>query len=171
LLAAGAEEGGSMCRLLRLRAGDGEEEVRLSGLLDVRRGKASPEVARALELRTGEPIVLLRRVLDFSGQPVLLDEISLPAGLFKGLTKAKLDAYHGSMYGFFESQYGVRMIRAEERITAVAADATTAEILRVRVNSPLLAVDRVAFTYDNRPVEWRRGLCSTRGHCYVNELG
>ena len=168
-VATHTEERSSMFRFLRLRRSDGAEEAPLSRLLDVRRGKASAEVARALELRTGEPIVLLRRVLDFSGQPV--DEISLPAGLFKGLTKAKLDAYHGSMYGFFESQYGVRMIRAEERITAVAADATTAEILRVRVNSPLLAVDRVAFTYDNRPVEWRRGLCSTRGHCYVNELG
>jgi len=37
--------------------------------------------------------------------------------------------------------------------------------------SRLLDVDRVALTDDNRPVEWRRGLCSTRGYCCVNELG
>src|SRR5947199_6407155 len=78
-VATHTEEKSSMFRFLRIRRSDGAEEAPLSRLLDVRRGKASAEVARALELRTGEPIVLLRRVLDFSGQPVLLDEISLPA--------------------------------------------------------------------------------------------
>ena len=170
-VATHTEEKSSMFRFLRIRRDDGVDEYPASRLIDVRRGKASADVARLLELKTGEPVFALRRVLEYAGAPIVLDEITLPAALFRGLTRAKLDAYRGSMYGFFESQYGVRMIRAEERITAVAADATTAEILRVRVNSPLLAVDRVAFTYDNRPVEWRRGLCSTRGHCYVNELG
>ena len=55
----------------------------------------------------------------------MLDEITLPAALFRGLTKARYDAYRGSMYGFFESQFGVRMLKAEEKIRAVAADAAT----------------------------------------------
>ena len=42
-------------------------------------------------------------LLDFSGEPVVLDEITLPASLFRGLTKARYDAYRGSMYSFFES--------------------------------------------------------------------
>ena len=37
------------------------------------------------------------------------------------------------------------------------------------VASPL-AVDRVAYTYGDRPVEWRRGLCSTKSHHYLNLL-
>ena len=36
---------------------------------------------------------------------------------------------------------------------------------------PLLAVERVTFTYGERPVELRRGLCVT-AHChYLNALG
>jgi GntR family transcriptional regulator len=31
-------------------------------------------------------------------------------------------------------------------------------------------VDRIAFTFGGRPVEMRRGLCSTRHHHYLNEL-
>jgi GntR family transcriptional regulator len=52
----------------------------------------------------------------------------------------------------------------------VAADATAAAMLRVAIGTPLLAVDRVTFTYGDRPVELRRGLCSTRHHHYANEL-
>jgi GntR family transcriptional regulator len=62
------------------------------------------------------------------------------------------------------------MIRAEERLRAVAADRTTAELLGVREGSPLLSVERTSFTYGDRPVEWRRGLYSTEAHCYFNEL-
>ena len=63
------------------------------------------------------------------------------------------------------------MIRAEERIRAVASDRATAELLRVAEGSPLLSVERVSFTYGDKPVEWRRGLYSTAEHCYYNDLG
>jgi GntR family transcriptional regulator len=40
----------------------------------------------------------------------------------------------------------------------------------VAVATPLLRVDRVAYTYGDQPVEWRRGLCVTEGYSYFNEL-
>ena len=83
---------------------------------------------------------------------------------------AKYDAYRGSMYSFFETQFGVRMLKAQEKLRAVAADAAAAAALRVAIGTPLLAVDRVTLTYGDRPVEVRRGLCSTRHHHYLNEL-
>ena len=164
------EEKASLFRFLRIRRNDGRDEYPASRLLDVRRAKASTEVARALELKVGDAVIVLRRVLEFAGQPVVLDEIVLAAALFKGLTKAKVEAYRGSMYSFFETQFGVRMLKAQEKLRAVSADAQSAGILGVRVGDPLLAVERVTLTYGERPVEWRRGLCTTRHHSYVNEL-
>jgi len=164
------EEKASLFRFLRIRRNDGRDEYPASRLLDVRRTKASTEVARALELKAGDAVIVLRRVLEFGGQPVVLDEIVLAAALFKGLTKAKVEAYRGSMYSFFETQFGVRMLKAQEKLRAVSADAQSAGILGVRVGDPLLAVERVTLTYGERPVEWRRGLCTTRHHSYVNEL-
>jgi len=64
----------------------------------------------------------------------------------------------------------VRIVRAREKLSAVAADAGRALLLRVAAGSPLLAVERVTYTFGEKPVEWRRGLCSTRNHHYVNEL-
>ena len=119
----------------------------------------------------GDGVFVLRRVLEFGGAPAIFDDITLPAALFTGLTRARYAAYPGSMYGFFETQFGVRMLRAEERLHAVAADSTIAPILRVAPGAPLLAVDRVSFTYGDRPVEFRRGLCTTRHEHYWNTLG
>jgi len=169
-VATHTEEHTSQFRFLRICRNDGEAEYPGSVLLDVRRSKAAAEAAKLLDLRPGDPVILLRRVLEYGGTPTIFDEITLPGALFRGLTKAKYDAYHGSMYGFFETQFGVRMLKAQEKVRAIAADATAAELLQVAVGTPLLAVDRVTFTYGDRPVELRRGLCSTRQHYYANEL-
>ena len=168
-VATHTEEKTSLFRFLRIRRNDGRDEYPASRLLDVRRGKASTEVARSLELKVGDTVIVLRRVLEYGGQPVVLDEIVLPAALFKGLTMARADA-PPVRCTVFETQFGVRMLKAQEKLRAVSADAINAAILGVRTGEPLLAVDRVTRTYGDRPVEWRRGLCITRHHSYVNEL-
>ncbi len=170
-VATHTEERVSVPRFLRIRRDDGVDEYPGSRLVDVRRAKAGADIARELELKPGEPVLVLRRVLEFGGAPVVLDEITLPAALFRGLTKARVDAYRGSMYGFFESQFGVRMLKARERLKAIAADADSAAILGVAPGTPLLAVERVTTTFGDRPVELRRGLCATGRHHYLNELG
>jgi len=169
-VATHTEEKSSLFRFLRIRRNDGREEYPGSRLVDVRRGRASVEAARLLDVQAGDPVILLRRILEFSTEPAVLDDITLPAALFKGLTKARADAYQGSMYSFFETQFGVRMLKAQEKLRAVSADAAAARMLKVRVGDPLLSVDRVTFTYGDRPVEWRRGLCTTRHFHYINEL-
>ena len=169
-VATHTEERSSLFRFLRIRSNEGGDVAPVSRLLDVRRAKAGGEVAKLLALKPGEPVLVLRRVLEYLGEPVVLDEITLPAALFRGLTKARYDAYRGSMYSFFESQFGVRMLKAQEKLRAVAADAVTAGILGTAPGTPLLSVDRVTLTYGDRPVEVRRGLCATHAYHYLNEL-
>ena len=123
-----------------------------------------------LQIPVGDPIIILRRVLKFSGKPVVLDEIYLPGEVFEGLTLDTLKEWKGSLYSFFETRFGVRMLRAEERIRAVAADRMAAETLGVKEGTPLLSVERVTYTYNDRPVEWRRGRYLTTQYHYHNEL-
>jgi GntR family transcriptional regulator len=112
----------------------------------------------------------ISRLLVFDAKPVILDEITLAQSTFPALTMEKLAASQGSIYSFLESTYGARMIRAVETIKAVAADRFASKHLKVSVGTPLLSVDRVAFTYDDKPVEWRQGRCLTEGYSYLNEL-
>lgn len=138
--------------------------------LDCRRLRAPADIARALELKAGEPAVQVRRLLLFAGSPVVLDEIWLPGALFKGLSAERLSEYRGPLYALFETEFGVRMIRAEERVRAVAASAADAQMLDVPEGSPLLSVERRSLTYGDKPVELRRGLYNTAHHHYRNEL-
>jgi GntR family transcriptional regulator len=161
-------------RFLRLQPDDvgaaGQPGSTQRRFIDCRRLRAPADVARALGLRSGDAAIQIKRVLSLRGAPVVFDEIWLPAGPFKGLTAEKLSGYRGPMYGLFESEFGVRMIRAEEKIRAVAAEGQAAELLAVPPGTPLLSVERLSLTYGDRPVELRRGLYNTSAHHYRNEL-
>lgn len=63
------------------------------------------------------------------------------------------------------------MLKAEERLRAIAADVASAAILAVAPGAPLLAVDRVTLTWGDKPIEWRQSLCTTVQHHYRNVLG
>jgi GntR family transcriptional regulator len=52
----------------------------------------------------------------------------------------------------------------------VAAEPAVAELLGVEAGFPLLSVERVSFTYGDRPVEVRRGWYVTTGYHYQNDL-
>jgi GntR family transcriptional regulator len=158
-------------RFLRLQSEEGGAAQPMQRhFLDCRRARASADVARMLELRAGDTAVQIRRTLSSRDRPVVLDDIWLPGALFKGLTAERLSEYRGPLYGLFEAEFGVRMIRAEEKIRAVSADAGSADLLKVPVGAPLLSVERLSRTYGDKPVEWRRGLYNTENFHYRNEL-
>jgi GntR family transcriptional regulator len=160
----------AMFRFLRLVPEDGDLSHPQSVPLECWRAKAGQEASRVLQIEPGEPIIIVRRLLKFRSKPVVVDEIYLPGEIFQGLSLEVLQGWSGSLYSLFESRFGLRMIRAEERIRAVAADRPTADALHVKEGVPLLSVERVTYTYGDRPVEWRRGLYSTAEHYYLNEL-
>ena len=139
-------------------------------VLDCRRVRASADVARALALRSGDPVVQARRILSFAGEPTILEDIWLPGQAFKGLTAEQMANYQGPTYAMFELDFGVRMVRAEEKIRAVLADGEQAQLLHTPAGTPLLSVARTAYTYNDVPMELRRGLYRTDTHHYHNEL-
>jgi GntR family transcriptional regulator len=139
-------------------------------ILECKRVRASAEVARALALRSGDAVVQVRRVLSFGGVPTILEDLWLPGSAFKGLSAEQMADYQGPTYAMFELEFGVRMVRAEEKIRAVTPDAEQARLLQVERATPLLSVERIAYTYNDVPMELRRGLYRTDTHHYHNAL-
>jgi len=156
-------------RFLRLVADD-EARGFTRELLGCRRVRASADVARALGLRTSEPVIEVRRLLHRRDRPVVLDELWLPERHFEGLSSEVIEAHPGTLYALFEARFGVHMVRAEEKLRAVAATPEAAVLLHVPQGEPLLSVERLAYTYGDRPVELRRGLYHTSADHYRNEL-
>jgi GntR family transcriptional regulator len=161
-------------RFLRVRADgvalDSEKHHPKTTFIGLQKTKADAKTAEKLGIRLNQAVAVISRVLVFDGRPLILDEITLAQSNFPNLTMEKLVASHGSIYSFLETAYGARMVRAEERIKAVPATKIASKHLGVPVGAPLLSVDRVAFTYGDKPVEWRRGLCLTDGYSYFNDL-
>jgi GntR family transcriptional regulator len=139
-------------------------------IVDCKRVRAPADIAKALDVRAGDPVLQVRRVLSFAGVPTILEDLWLPGTPFKGLTAERLRESNGPMYALFETEFGVRMVRAEERIRAVLPDADQCALLKVKQNTPLLSVERTAFTYNDVPMELRRGMYLTDTHYYRNTL-
>ena len=160
-------------RFLRLMPDSGDlssEGPAERQIIDCKRLRASADIARPLALRTGESVLQLRRVLAFQGTPTIVEDVWLPGGPFKGLTAGRLAVYSGPMYALFETEFGVHMVRAEEKLRAVAADADAARQLGLPPGEPLLSVERIAYTYNDAPMELRRALYRTDTHHYKNLL-
>lgn len=157
-------------RFLRLQPDVGDEVRAERKIIECKRTRASAEIARLLSLRSADPVVLVRRVLAFQGQPTILEDIWLPGTPFKGLTLEALSSDQGPMYAFFEVEFGVRMVRAKEKIKAEGASAEASLLLDVDTGHPLLAVERISYTYNDVPMELRRGIYRTDHHHYKNEL-
>ncbi|MDD2924135.1 GntR family transcriptional regulator [Rhodoferax sp.] len=148
----------------------GSEGPAQRDIIECRRARATADVSRALALRSGDTVLQARRVLSFGGMPVILEDIWLPAAPFKGLTAERLANYQGPMYALFETEFNVRMVRAEEKIRAISATEIHAALLKVALGTPLLSVERIAYTYQDEPMELRRGYYRTDTHHYHNVI-
>jgi GntR family transcriptional regulator len=161
---------GMKLRFLRLTSQDGQKELLQNEFISCTKGKADVRMGQILDLKAGASTVEIKRLLTFSGRPLIFDHIVVPAAPFKGLNGNRVEENNGSMYSMYESEFGVRMIRAEERLKAVAAKGEVAKALGLKEGEPILSIERVSFTYGDKPMEWRLGLCVTDNHHYMNEL-
>jgi DNA-binding GntR family transcriptional regulator len=113
--------------------------------------EASPEVARRLELRRGEPVHLIVRLRFVDEEPMLISTTYVPYSLCPDLTKE--DLTECSLYALLRDRYGLAIARGERRLEAVAADGREARLLDIALGSPLLLLDSVAYAADGRPFE------------------
>lgn len=149
---------------------DGLKQAPLVELVGFRRTRAEEEAALALALRPGEPVIEIENRLSLQGRPVVHDRIVVPAALLKGLTEKRFAERGGTIYQLYQSEFGITVLRAAERLRAVPADRAAARVLGVTPGTPLLQVHRVALSFGDKPVEWRVSSVNTAQHDYVNLL-
>ncbi len=70
----------------------------------------------------------------------------------------------------FEWNMGCAWCVQKKKIRAVLPDAQQAQWLNTTTATPVLSVERVTFTYNDKPMELRRGLYLTDSHHYRNAL-
>lgn len=160
----------SLFQFFHLVGEGGERQLPESRALNCRGGIATRAECEALALEAGAAVTRIQRVRHLDGQPVISESISVPSALFPGLRERAPEEVPNTLYELYESRYGVVVVRAQERLRAVAAGEREATLLGVAAATPLLEVDRIALNIEKRPVEWRVSRCHTAHHFYLTDL-
>ena len=160
----------SLFQFFHLRSDSGERQLPDSRVIHCGCAKASQTESGALGVARGAAVTRIQRVRELNGAPVIYESLSVPTALFPGLEHRDAGDVPNTLYEFYESEYGVMIVHASERLRATAASATQARRLGIEPGTPLLAVERLALNIAQKPVEWRTSYCHTAHHYYFNEL-
>ena len=108
----------------------------------------------ALGLEPGSPILYLERLRLADGEPLLLEQVHLPAERFPGLLASDLE--RGSLYDLLSDRYGTRVAKARELLEPILLPAREARLLGRKRGAPALLIEGIAATADGTPVEFGR---------------
>ena len=115
---------------------------------------ASGEVAEALRIAAGEPVQRAIRLRSYRGSPVSHLTTFVPASVAR-FGRKELAAK--PMLQLLE-EAGVSVAAADQTVSARLTDPATAPLLNLTLGSPLLAVRRVVYDENGRPVQLLNGL-------------
>ena len=162
--------------------GEGGQRAQLTGLLenlvsmglktsvtvlDVEVVSASAHIAEALQLKVGDPVQKAVRVRSTKEGPLSHITTYVPADIARQFGRREL-ARKPILVLLEES--GVRVGRAHQTISARLADVQVAKHLDIAVGSALLAVRRLIYDDQDRPIQWLHGLYRPDRYEYQMEL-
>jgi len=150
---------------------DGRKEFPQPHLLTFKRGRADLASEELLGIKHGELVFQVQNLLLLQGEPVLVDNLCLPAKLFPDMSKNLFVNRDTSTYGLYQMRYGITVVRTVETIAAVLADARTRTLLKMPHPAAVLKITRTAYTYKDLAVDTRVRFVNTRHHHYLSLLG
>jgi GntR family transcriptional regulator len=115
---------------------------------------ATEEVARQLRVPIGTKVMQIRRIRMADEVPISLDETYLPMDLGQKVVENDLEIY--PIFSLLEGKYDTPLLEADYRLEAIAADPFVAEALGVEIRSPILLIERVSYSLDQRPVDYEK---------------
>ncbi len=129
------------------------------------RGAASAAEALALDIHLDAPVIRIERTRFVDDRPLAHETIILPDALYPGL--ADEAEVPNTLYDLFQRTYGQIIVRADERLTPIAAEGISARSLCVDDGTPVLQIDRISFGLDEVRLEWRVSVCHlVRAHYF-----
>jgi GntR family transcriptional regulator len=137
-------------------------------LLDAEGRSASPEEQRRLALPGPDIVARCRQVRHHNG-PFMVEQMTLAVSRFAGLSCDELTSpYHIAVLA---QEHGVLLGAASESVEIAAATPEIGHLLHLAPGTPLLKLDRVHYSLDRAPLEWRIGYCELTSVKYVCGVG
>lgn len=152
-------------------APDGGELLIEPKLLSFKKVLANTELAKILEVRESDPLILIDNLRIINGRPTMYDQIWLPQKKFLKLTQKSFENRTGSIYSLYQAQFMMTIVRIHEQVEAIKAPAFVMQELKLKKTDPVLKICRYAYTYGDEIVEYRNRYVNTSLSLYQNEIG
>jgi GntR family transcriptional regulator len=114
---------------------------------------AGQEIAAALGLSEGEPVVEICRIRLADGEPVLLETAYLSQRRFPEITNES-DFSDVSLYETLSSKYQATVVSMDQTIEPVLLDERQAGYLKARPGTPAILSEVTAYSADGQPLEY-----------------
>lgn len=137
-------------------------------LLDRNEIEATPHLAKALDIRPGDPVYRIVRLRSARRVPVVLETSFFPAHRVPGLLA--MDLERSSIYRLMDERFDARPVRGVQSLEPISAEPAEAELLEVEPGSALMLVERTTWDAGGRPVEHARDLYRGDRSRFVAEL-
>jgi DNA-binding GntR family transcriptional regulator len=128
---------------------------------------ADETVAEHLGLASGTEVVHLERLRSARGVPLAILRNWLPVPVAGTISVDELE--QKGLYACLRAR-GATVHSAQQRISARAASAEEARLLRLRRGAPLLTMERTAWDERARPVEWGAHVYDARAYSFTATL-
>ena len=136
-----------------------------------RLGVADQRIAETLKIAAGDEGADTLRIRRLSGKPVLVERIFVAENLCPGIREMLESTQPASIYLLLEQSYNILITLVEEKVRARGASTEEAQLLELPPESPVLEVERVAYSLGGEPVEWRTMTCETSRIHYSTASG
>lgn len=147
-------------RFLKQFRGD-EANIKIK-FLEISERDGFQPVNQHLKIRKNQPLYELRRVFLSSKKAIIYTISYLPQKIFPRLEewpKSKFERL--PIFISLEQNYGLPTIFNQELFGAVAADSDIAKVMNIKLGEPMLLIEMLAFTYKEKPYEYRQSYCLT----------
>jgi GntR family transcriptional regulator len=119
--------------------------------LSVMECAAEPQVAEALGITTGSPVMEIARTIYTGELPVAYLTDTLPAGV---VAQSEMENFSGSVLDLLISRGTPPLGRSRTSITAESADGMLARRLGLQRGTPLLHFEAVLYAQDGRAIDY-----------------
>lgn len=121
-------------------------------VLDLRVQPAEGEVAEALKLKQGAPVIMINRLRFLDGEPEVLVVTYIAESKCPGLVEE--DLTNQSLYELLARKYRLVIAQGYRTVEAIALDPADAKLLNLRAKSPALLLKSVGLLEDGDPLEY-----------------
>jgi len=129
--------------------------------------RARQEEAEDLNLEPDAEVYRIRLQHLLQDQPVAFEQVIVPAHRFPDLDEDLVHRFGGNLYQLYQDTYATTVLKVQDMVGSEPVDEGLAPLLGCDHNQPIVYVKRVAWSYQDDPVECRHSWIDPRKARYV----